>query len=167
MDFITLALCKKLVAGAVSGIASLEVNGTTLIITTKDGQKVDMVFPTPEDGLSVSNMYVNEKKELICILSDGTEINAGEVPVYIPQKGVDYLTQEEIDTIKQEVAEEIEITDNAITTAKIADANVTKAKLSVEVQASLDKAANTLADAKAYTDSALTLGTIDGGNVSA
>lgn len=108
MDFITLALCKKLAAGAVSGIASLEVNGTTLTITTKDGQKVDMVFPTPEDGLAVSDMYINEKKEMICIMSDGTEVNAGEVPVYIPQKGVDYLTQEEINALKQEIAEEVE-----------------------------------------------------------
>lgn len=108
MDFITLALCKKLAAGAVSGIASLEVNGTTLTITTKDGQKVDMVFPTPEDGLAVSDMYINEKREMICIMSDGTEVNAGEVPVYIPQKGVDYFTQEEISALKQEIAEEVE-----------------------------------------------------------
>lgn len=108
MDFITLALCKKLAAGAVSGIASLEVNGTTLTITTKDGQKVDMIFPTPEDGLAVLDMYINENKELVCNMSDGSEINAGEVPVYIPQKGVDYLTQEEINEIKKEVAEEVE-----------------------------------------------------------
>lgn len=46
----------------------------------------------------------------------------------------------------------VELADNAVVTAKIADANVTKAKLSAEVQSSLNKADVAEANAKAYTD---------------
>lgn len=45
-----------------------------------------------------------------------------------------------------------ELADGAVITAKIADKNVTKTKLSAEVQASLDKADVAEENAKAYTD---------------
>lgn len=45
-----------------------------------------------------------------------------------------------------------ELAADAVTTVKIADGNVTKAKLSTEVQASLDKADVAESNAKAYTD---------------
>lgn len=47
----------------------------------------------------------------------------------------------------------VELADNAVITAKIADANVTKAKLSAEVQASLAKADVAEENAKAHADS--------------
>jgi hypothetical protein len=40
-------------------------------------------------------------------MSDGSAIDAGEVPVYIPKKGVDYFTQEDKDELVSEVKEEV------------------------------------------------------------
>lgn len=79
MDIVTYALCKKLAAAAVSGISNLSVNGTDLIIETNDGNQITMSFPTPKDGVSVTKLEINEDNRLICTLSDGTEIDAGEV----------------------------------------------------------------------------------------
>ena len=107
MDIITLALCKKIASAAVSGIKSLRVEGTTLYIETNDGDILEMVFPTPEDGVSITDVEINNNKHLICTLSDGNVVDAGEVPVYIPQKGVDYYTEEDKEELVSEVTEEV------------------------------------------------------------
>lgn len=108
MDIVTYALCKKIAASAVSGIKNLTVSGTTLTIETNDGQTIDIVFPTPADGVSIVDAEIDNNKHLICELSDGSIIDAGEVPMYIPQKGVDYYTEQEKDNLIQEVAEQVE-----------------------------------------------------------
>lgn len=107
MDIVTYALCKKIAAGAVSGIKSLTVNGTTLTIETNDGQTVDMIFPTPADGISITDVKINNNKHLICTMSDNSTIDAGEVPYYIPRKGVDYYTEEDKEELVQDVVEEV------------------------------------------------------------
>ena len=57
MDGITAyALSKKVAASAVSGVSSMSVDGTTLNIDTNDGQRLQMVFPQPKDGLSVTDI---------------------------------------------------------------------------------------------------------------
>lgn len=53
-----------------------------------------------------------------------------------------------------------ELASNAVTTIKIGDKQVTKAKLSEDVQESLEKANSAEDNAKAYTDSALTWGSL-------
>ena len=68
MDIVTYALCKKLASGAVSGVADMTVNGTTLIIHTNDGQTLEMDFPTPADGVSITNIEIDENNNLICPL---------------------------------------------------------------------------------------------------
>ena len=87
MDIVTYALLKKKLSSVVSGISGYEVDGQTLRITTTDGQVLEMTFPTPEDGKSITDIKINEKNHLICSLSDGTEINAGEIKTIQGPKG--------------------------------------------------------------------------------
>lgn len=103
MDIVTYALCKKIASGAVSGIKDLRVEGTTLYIETNDGNVLEMVFPTPKDGVSITDIEI-VNKHLICTMSDESTIDAGEMPVYIPQVGVDYFTDED----KEQMVAEIE-----------------------------------------------------------
>lgn len=88
MDVITLALCEKVASGAVSGVASMSVDGQTLNIECTDGTHLEMDFPTPADGASIVDVDVDAQRHLICTLSNGTTIDAGEVPTvqgYSPQ----------------------------------------------------------------------------------
>lgn len=88
MDVITLALCEKIASGAVSGVAGMSVDGQTLNIECNDGTHLEMEFPTPADGVSIVDVDITAQKHLICTLSDGNTIDAGEVPTvqgYSPQ----------------------------------------------------------------------------------
>lgn len=80
IDIITYALCKKLAAGAVSGISDMKINGTQLIITTSEGQELVMTFPVPADGISIVDIAIDTSNNLLCTLSDGNIINAGTIP---------------------------------------------------------------------------------------
>lgn len=114
MDMVTYALCKKLAAGAVSGITNIEIQDTTMIITDANGQQHTMVFPTPQDGVSIIDVEVDMDNNLICHLSDGSTVNAGPIPAMkgepgeTPVKGVDYFTEAEIEAIKDEIRAEVE-----------------------------------------------------------
>lgn len=57
MDLSTYALTKKIAESAVSGVESMSVDGTTLKINTKDGNELNMVFPTPKDGSNGKSAY--------------------------------------------------------------------------------------------------------------
>ena len=107
MDIVTYALCKKIAASAAAGIADMEVDGTTLRIELSDGRVLEVEFPTPEDGVSVSNLTIDNSKHLICTMSDGSTVDAGIVPEYIPQKGVDYYTTQDKQEIVQDVLEQV------------------------------------------------------------
>ena len=113
MDIMTYALCKKLAAGAVSGISNIEVQDNTLIITQNNGSQVTMDFPVPEDGVSIENIKIDTDGSLLCYLSNGEIIDAGTVPAvkgdpgYTPVKGVDYFTEAEIEELKAEVRQEV------------------------------------------------------------
>lgn len=112
MDLITYALCKKIAAGAVSGISNLSVNGTTLTITTNDGNTLEMNFPTPQDGISIADIKIGENNHLICTFTDGEEIDAGVVPTVAgktPVKGVDYMTEDEIQDIIDKAQQPMEL----------------------------------------------------------
>lgn len=86
MDTITYALCKKAAASAVSGVKSMSVDGQTLIINTKDSGVLKMVFPTPSNGVSVTDIDVNDKNQIVFTMSDGTKITSGVIPTV---KGAD------------------------------------------------------------------------------
>lgn len=79
MDIVTYALCKKIAKAAVSGIKNITINGTDLVIETNDGVKLTMHFPTPKDGVSIVNVEIDKNKHLICTMSDGSTIDAGEI----------------------------------------------------------------------------------------
>ena len=107
MDIVTYALCKKIASAAASGIEAMRVDGTTLYIDTKDGETLEVNFPTPQDGISIVDVDIDGNKHLICTMSDGSTIDAGEVPEYIPQKGVDYYTEEDKEELVQDVIESV------------------------------------------------------------
>lgn len=87
MDGVTAyALSKKVAASAVSGVKSMSVDGQTLTINTKDSGVLKMVFPTPSDGRSVTDIDVNDKNQIVFTMSDGTEITSGAIPTV---KGAD------------------------------------------------------------------------------
>ena len=82
MDVVTYALAKKMCTAAASGISNIEINGTTMTMTTSLGQTFNMTFPTPADGVdgkSITGIEINEENHLICTLSDGSIIDAGAI----------------------------------------------------------------------------------------
>lgn len=79
-------LARKLVAGAASGISNIVLNGNVLEFQFKDGTSASMTIPLPEDGedgVSVTDIVVNDNGHLICSLSNGTSIDAGDIPTPI------------------------------------------------------------------------------------
>ncbi|MEE3484609.1 MAG: hypothetical protein VZQ98_09850 [Bacteroidales bacterium] len=88
MDIISYVLSKRIAEGAVSGVRGMSVDGQTLNIECNDGTHLEMNFPTPADGASIVDVDITAQKHLICTLSDGNTIDAGEVPTvqgYSPQ----------------------------------------------------------------------------------
>lgn len=88
MDIISYVLSKRIAEGAVSGVRDMSVDGQTLNIECNDGTHLEMNFPTPADGASIVDVDITAQKHLICTLSDGNTIDAGEVPTvqgYSPQ----------------------------------------------------------------------------------
>ena len=87
MHIITYALSKKIAAHALSGVQSMSINGQTLIINTKDGGVLTMTFPTPKDGVSVTDIDVNANNQIVFTMSDDTEFISGEIPTVKGDKG--------------------------------------------------------------------------------
>ena len=99
MDIITLTLAKKFATKVAAGFSSVEIDGMDIIFTLNDGSQVTLTVPEPEDGVSVTDLDI-DNNNLICTLSDGSTVNAGELPMVIPEKGVDYWTEEDKQEIK-------------------------------------------------------------------
>ena len=121
MDIITLALAKKFATKVAAGFSNVEVDGMDIIFTLNDGSQVTLTVPEPEDGVSVTDLDIDSNKNLICTLSDGSTVNAGELPMAIPEKGVDYWTEEDKQEIKTYVDD---VTSNAFA-AELDDENFT------------------------------------------
>ena len=104
MDIITYALSKKIAEHAISGVQSMSVNGQTLIINTKDSGVLTMTFPTPKDGVSVTDIDVNANNQIVFTMSDGSEIISGKIPTVKGDKGDPFtysdFTQEQLDALK-------------------------------------------------------------------
>ena len=79
MDIVTYALCKKIASGALSGVASMSVEGQDLIITTTNGQTLTMHFPSPTD-LNVVGSRIDENYHLFLTFSNGQEVDCGVIP---------------------------------------------------------------------------------------
>lgn len=67
-------LLLKKIKGILSGVSSVTVNGTTLDFVFTDGTSQSMTFPTPKDGLSITDVDVNADNTLTCTLSDGSTV---------------------------------------------------------------------------------------------
>ena len=104
MDIISYSLSKKIAASAVSGVSSMSVDGTTLNIDTNDGQRLQMVFPKPRDGISVTDIDVNANNQIVFTMSDGTEFISGKIPTVKGDKGDPFkysdFTPEQLDSLK-------------------------------------------------------------------
>ena len=121
MDIITLALAKKFASKVAAGFSNVEVNGLDIIFTLNDGSQVTLTVPKPADGVSVTDMNIDDDGSLICTLSDGTTIDAGGVPFVKPERGVDYWTAED----KAEITEYIDNTTSNAFTAELDNENFT------------------------------------------
>lgn len=104
MDVISYALSKKIAEHAVSGVNSMSVSGQTLTINTKDSGVLTMTFPTPKDGVSVTDIDVNANNQIVFTMSDGTEFISGKIPTVKGDKGEPFtysdFTQEQLDALK-------------------------------------------------------------------
>ena len=105
MDGITAyALSKKVAASAVSGVKSMSVDGQTLTINTKDSGVLKMVFPTPSNGVSVTDIDVNANNQIVFTMSDGTEFISGKIPTVKGDKGDPFkysdFTPEQLESLK-------------------------------------------------------------------
>ena len=87
MDVVTYALLNKKIKGLTSGIQGASISGTTITFTMADGTKETMTFPTPADGISITDVDVDTDKHLIVALSDGNTVDAGEIPTVKGDKG--------------------------------------------------------------------------------
>ena len=128
MDMISYSLSKKIATSAVSGVSSMSVDGTTLNIDTNDGQRLQMVFPQPKDGVSITDIDVNANNQIVFTMSDGSEIISGKIPTVKgdPFKYSDF-TQEQLDALKGENGVSPTITENASNTDKIYKLDITTA----------------------------------------
>lgn len=131
MDVISYALSKKIAEHAVSGVNSMSVEGQKLIINTKDSGVLEMVFPTPKDGVSISNIDVNANNEIVFTMSDGTEHISGKIPTVKGDKGdkltFNDLTDAEKESLKGDDGFSPTITENADNTDKIYKLDITTA----------------------------------------
>ena len=99
IDILTLSKAKKYTDLAQLGLVSIEVDGTNIILTKEDGSKAVVVVPTPNDGISIENVKV-ENNQIVCTMSDGTIINAGEIKVDSSSLELDnYYTKKDSDEL--------------------------------------------------------------------
>ena len=84
MDIITLALAKKYANKVAAGFSSVSVEDNKIIFTLNDGKTAEMTVPAPangKDGISITNVEIDDENNLLCTLSNGETINAGKLPI--------------------------------------------------------------------------------------
>lgn len=87
MDVVTYALLNKKIKGLTSGVKSATVQGYSIIFELNDGSTQIMTFDQPADGVSITDADVDTNNHLICTMSDGTAIDAGEIPTIKGDQG--------------------------------------------------------------------------------
>lgn len=87
MDIISYKLAQQYANNVAAGFSKVEVNGTKINFTLNDGKTATVTVPTPADGASITNVSINSSKHLICTLSSGSTVDAGEVPNIKGEKG--------------------------------------------------------------------------------
>jgi len=104
MDIVTYKLSQKYADKVAAGFSSVRVDGLNIIFTLNDGKTATVAVPAPKDGVSITNVSLNQQNHLICTLSNGTAIDAGLVPQGVDGRdakinGVNTLTIEAGDNI--------------------------------------------------------------------
>ena len=82
MDIVTYKLSQKYADKVAAGFSSVRVDGLDIIFTLNDGKTATVTVPAPkdgQDGVSITDVSLNQQSHLICTLSDGTAIDAGLV----------------------------------------------------------------------------------------
>lgn len=113
------------------------------VVTNPEGQT---------EGTYIKLVLANVAEPLYINVGTLVDIYKAKADAAQVQIAIDSATREISATIVAGSVTSTELADNAVVTAKIADANVTKAKLSTAVQASLDKADVAEGNAKDYAD---------------
>ena len=119
MDITTYALSKKIAAHAVSGVQSMSINGQTLTINTKDSGVLTMTFPTPKDGVSVTDIDVNANNQIVFTMSDGTEFISGKIPTVKGDPGFSPIITENADNTDKIYKLDITTADSTFTTPNL------------------------------------------------
>ena len=123
MDVISYALSKKIAAHVVSGIQSMSVNGQTLTINTKDSGVLTMTFPTPKDGVSVTDIDVNANNQIVFTMSDGSEFISGKIPTVKGEPGFSPTITENADNTDKIYKLDITTADKTFTTPNLKGAD--------------------------------------------
>lgn len=87
MDIVTYGVLSKRINGILSGVKSTEVQGSSLIFNFTDGTSQTMTFPTPKDGVSITDVEVDANKHLIVTFSNNTTVDAGLISTVKGDKG--------------------------------------------------------------------------------
>lgn len=109
---IALGKAKQIINSTITGIGSSKVVDNKLIITFNDGKTQTIIFPTPKDGVSVTDIKVNESNQIVFTMSDGAKIIGGTIPTVKGDTGekgdkgkpftYDDFTKEQLEALKGE-----------------------------------------------------------------
>lgn len=117
LNIITLASGKSYSNQTALGIGNMRVEGTTVYFTIAEtGEEVSVTLPNPapgKDGISIVDVNVNKNNQLICTMSDGSTIVAGEITIDSSKLNLDdyykkeqsdelYIRKEDIEAITSE-----------------------------------------------------------------
>lgn len=144
-------------AAAITMTTDTTTTGALKSYTIKQGENVVGTIDIPKDMVVESGEVVTNPagqaegtyiKLVLANVAEPLYVNVGTLVDIYKASANAAQVQVAIDSTSREISASIvagsvgttELADNAVVTAKIADANVTKAKLSAAVQASLDKA---------------------------
>ena len=119
MDIVSYALNKKIAEHAVSGVQSMSVEGQNLIINTKDSGVLTMTFPTPKDGVSVTDIDVNANNQIVFTMSDGTEFISGKIPTVKGDAGFSPTITENVGNTDKIYKLDITTVDSTFTTPNL------------------------------------------------
>ena len=106
LNILTLGSSKTYTNLVALGISSVVVDDTAKSITfilASDGSRHTIHFDQPsdgQDGVSVTDIDVNKNNQIVCTMSDGTIINAGEIKIDSSSLELDnYYTKKDSDEL--------------------------------------------------------------------